>query len=73
MGIRAQVQHLKAYGSLDKLINQCVDPRFNLVSRGSAKYVEWLGKKENPTGSGWATSKNYGHDIVNMIKVLLNN
>lgn len=73
MGIRAQVQHLKAYGSLDKLINQCVDPRFNLVSRGSAKYVEWLGKKENPTGAGWATSKNYGHDIVNMIKVLLNN
>lgn len=72
MGIRAQVQHLKAYGSLDKLINQCVDPRFNLVSRGSVKYVEWLGKKENPTGSGWATSKNYGHDIVNMINVLLN-
>lgn len=72
MGIRAQVQHLKAYGSLDKLINQCVDPRFNLVSRGSAKYVEWLGKKENPTGSGWATSKNYGHYIVNMINVLLN-
>ena len=72
MGIRAQVQHLKAYGSLDKLINQCVDPRFNLVSRGSAKYVEWLGKKENPTGAGWATSKNSGHDIVNMINVLLN-
>ena len=72
MGIRAQVQHLKAYGSLDKLINQCVDPRFNLVSRGSAKYVEWLGKMENPTGAGWATSKNYGHDIVNMINVLLN-
>lgn len=72
MGIRAQVQHLKAYGSLDKLINQCVDPRFNLVSRGSAKYVEWLGKKENPTGSGWATSKKYGHDIVNMINALLN-
>lgn len=72
MGIRAQVQHLKAYGSLDKLINQCVDPRFNLVSRGSAKYVEWLGKKENPTGAGWATSKNYGHDIANMINVLLN-
>lgn len=72
MGIRAQVQHLKTYGSLDKLINQCVDPRFNLVSRGSAKYVEWLGKKENPTGAGWATSKNYGHDIVNMINVLLN-
>ncbi len=71
MGIRAQIQHLKAYGSLDGLTNQCVDPRFNLVKRGSAQYVEWLGIKENPNGYGWATSKNYGYDIVNMVKVLL--
>lgn len=71
MGIRAQIQHLKAYGSLDGLTNQCVDPRFNLVKRGSAQYVEWLGIKENPNGYGWATSKNYGYDIVDMVKVLL--
>ena len=71
MGIRAQIQHLKAYGSLDGLTNQCVDPRFNLVKRGSAQYVEWLGIKENPNGYGWATSKSYGHDIVNMVNVLL--
>lgn len=71
MGIRAQIQHLKAYGSISPLTNQCVDPRFNLVKRGSAQYVEWLGIKENPSGYGWATSKSYGHDIVNMVNVLL--
>lgn len=71
MGVRAQIQHLKAYGSISPLTNQCVDPRFNLVKRGSAKYVEWLGIKENPNGYGWATSKSYGHDIVNMVNVLL--
>ena len=71
MGIRAQIQHLKAYGSVSTLTNPCVDPRFNLVKRGSAQYVEWLGIKENPNGYGWATSKSYGHDIVNMVNVLL--
>lgn len=71
MGIRAQIQHLKAYGSISPLTNPCVDPRFNLVKRGSAQYVEWLGIKENPNGYGWATSKSYGHDIVNMVNVLL--
>lgn len=71
IGIRAQIQHLKAYGSLDGLTNLCVDPRFNLVKRGSAQYVEWLGIKENPNGYGWATSKSYGHDIVSMVNVLL--
>ena len=71
MGIRAQIQHLKAYGSISSLTNPCVDPRFNLVKRGSAQYVEWLGIKENPNGYGWATSKSYGHDIVSMVNVLL--
>lgn len=71
MGVRAQIQHLKAYGSISSLTNPCVDPRFNLVKRGSAQYVEWLGIKENPNGYGWATSKSYGHDIVSMVNTLL--
>lgn len=71
MGVRAQIQHLKAYASLAGLTNPCVDPRFNLVKRGSAQYVEWLGIKENPNGYGWATSKSYGHDIVSMVNTLL--
>ena len=70
-GIRAQIQHLKAYATTDSLVNACVDSRFGYVKRGSAPYVEWLGKKENPTGDGWATGANYGTDIVNRMSVLL--
>lgn len=70
-GIRAQIQHLKAYASTSPLKNACVDPRFNLVTRNTAPYVEWLGIQENPNGHGWASAKNYGYDIVGMVKVLL--
>ena len=69
-GIRAQIQHLKAYGSTEQLVNEQVDPRFHLVKRGVAPYVEWLGQKENPTGAGWASGVNYGYSIVSMIRVL---
>lgn len=30
-GIRAQIQHLQAYASTDKLQNRCVDPRYTYV------------------------------------------
>ncbi len=66
-GVRAQIQHLKAYGSKEPLKNACVDPRFDKVTRGSALYVEWLGIKENPQGLGWATGEGYGFSIVDMI------
>ena len=69
-GIRAQIQHLKAYGSAEPLKNACVDPRFGYVTRNSAPYVEWLGIKENPNGTGWASDAKYGYAIVNMINVL---
>ena len=63
-GIRAQVQHLKAYASKDSLNHDCVDVRFGYVNRGSAPYVEWLGIKENPNKAGWAASSEYGIDLV---------
>ena len=69
-GIRAQVQHLKAYASTAKLKNKCVDVRFEYVERNSAPYVEWLGIPDNPNGGGWAASENYGKDLVKMIKNL---
>ena len=69
MGVRAQIQHLKAYATsgLKKsdLKNACVDPRFIYVNKGVAPYVEWLGIQENPTGSGWATDVGYGYSIMN--------
>ena len=67
-GLRAQTQHLKAYACTDDLKNTCVDPRFKLVTRGCAKYVEYLGIKENPDGKGWATAEKYGYHIVELIK-----
>ena len=69
-GVRAQIQHLKAYANKEPLKNQQVDPRFHLVKRGTAKYVEWLGQQENPSGYGWATSSEYGKKILRLIKEL---
>ena len=67
-GIRAHIQHLKAYANSDSLKNECVDPRFGYVKRGTAPYVEWLGIQENPEGYGWATAKNYGFSIASMLE-----
>ena len=69
-GIRAQIQHLKAYATTDVLAQECVDDRYEYVTKGSAPYVEWLGQKENPKGYGWATDENYGYSIVEMIRVM---
>ena len=70
-GIRAHIQHLKAYANSKPLVNKVVDPRFRYVKRGSSPYVEWLGINENPSGVGWATAKEYGSSIVSMIRVLM--
>jgi hypothetical protein len=67
-GIRAQVQHLKAYASTDALKNACIAPRFRYVTRGCAEYVEWLGQKENPNGKGWAAGAGYGEKILSILK-----
>ena len=67
-GIRAQIQHLKAYATADALEQECGDDRYSYVKKGSAPYVEWLGQQENPEGLGWATGDNYGYDIVGMIE-----
>lgn len=55
-GVRAHIQHLKAYASHDRLRRRCVDPRFDLVRRGSAPCVQDLTKK-------WATDPEYGYKI----------
>jgi len=70
-GIRAQVQHLKAYASTDTLKNACIDPRNKYVTRGCAEYVEWLGQKENPDRKGWAAGVGYGEKIIAILKGIL--
>lgn len=68
-GVRAQIQHLKAYASKEPLVNDCIDPRFSLVLRGSAEFVEWLGAANNPNGCGWAVpGSGYGGTIVVLLE-----
>lgn len=71
LGIRAQIQHLKAYASTKALKNICVDPRFQYVARGCAKYVEWLGIQENPQGKGWAAGAGYGEKILVILNSII--
>lgn len=64
-GLRAQVQHLKAYASVLPLVNECVDPRFNLVTRGIAPNLEDLNGR-------WAVpGNNYGQEIRQMMDQML--
>ncbi len=56
LGIRAHIQHLKAYASFGKLHHKLVDPRFRFVKRGSIKKVDGL------SGKG-AADKRYGKKI----------
>lgn len=71
LGIRAQIQHLKAYATSEPLKGSCADPRYQYVKKGSAPYVEWLGIQENPSGSGWAAGKDYGSKILNILDQIL--
>lgn len=71
LGIRAQIQHLKAYASAEPLRNACVDDRFKYVRKGCAEYVEWLGQKENPSGFGWAAGESYGKKILRILGDIL--
>ena len=71
IGLRAQVQHLRAYADSSAtpqaLSHSLVDPRFTYVRKGSAVYVEHLGIQENPQRTGWATARSYGNDLASMI------
>ena len=60
-GIRAQIQHLKAYATKDALKNPCVDPRYKLVAKGSAPTVEGLSGK-------WAADTGYAGKILAIYK-----
>ena len=62
-GLRAQVQHLKAYGSTEPLKNPCVDERFKYVQRGVAPYVADLAGK-------WAMDTQYGVKLNKIIDKL---
>lgn len=66
-GIRAQIQHLKAYASEEPLNGVVVDVRFKYVTRGSAKVVEHLSIPNNPNKVGWANDKDYATKILSIL------
>jgi len=59
-GIRAHIQHLKAYASQEPVKSPLVDPRFSSVRRGTVTIVNQL------TGK-WATDPEYGQKISALI------
>ncbi|MBC8321605.1 MAG: glucosaminidase domain-containing protein [Bacteroidetes bacterium] len=62
-GIRAHIQHLKAYASTQELNNKLVDARFYLVKRGSVTHLGGL------TGK-WATDIKYDKKIRRLLNRL---
>ena len=59
-GVRAHIQHLKAYSSTEDLNGVLLDPRFHLVQRGSAKNV-------NDLAGRWAEDPKYGKKIISLL------
>ncbi|MBW4448963.1 MAG: N-acetylmuramoyl-L-alanine amidase [Spirirestis rafaelensis WJT71-NPBG6] len=62
-GVRAHIQHLKAYASLEPLVNEVVDPRFRFVTRGVAPTIDKLSGR-------WSADSQYGAKITAVIKRL---
>jgi len=63
IGVRAQIQHLKAYATTKPLVQPLVDPRFGLVKRGTAPLLGQL------TGR-WAEDINYDKKIMAILRRL---
>jgi hypothetical protein len=61
LGIRAQIQHLKAYASTKPLNKTCIDERFGLVSRGVSHTMGGLSGRWAVPGIG------YGDSIVKIL------
>ena len=59
IGVRAQIQHLKAYASEDPLNQELVNPRYRFVRRGSSPAIWGL-------AGTWAADPDYA-DKINVI------
>lgn len=63
LGVRAQIQHLKAYGGTQALRRALVNPRFGLVRRGSAPTLFDLARR-------WASDPEYGRKLWALLERL---
>jgi N-acetylmuramoyl-L-alanine amidase/Mannosyl-glycoprotein endo-beta-N-acetylglucosaminidase len=63
LGIRAHIQQLKAYASIDLLVQECVAPRFELVKRGIAPTMRQLNGR-------WSADAQYTIKISSVLRRL---
>jgi len=63
IGVRAQIQHLKAYGSQEPLKGELVNPRFRYVQRGRAPTYEGL-------AGTWAADRQYAVKLKSILERL---
>jgi hypothetical protein len=63
IGVRAHIQHLKAYASSAPLVQAIVDPRFGYVRRGIAPHLSQLSGR-------WSADLRYHHKILAMLRRL---
>ncbi|MDR1684822.1 MAG: glucosaminidase domain-containing protein [Elusimicrobiota bacterium] len=68
-GVRAQVQHLKAYASKELPSTKIVDPRFNMVA-GNPKLAA-AAKTWHDLAGKWAADPKYGDKIILIYNKLL--
>ena len=64
-GVRAHIQHLKAYATDAPLKQELVDPRYRYVRSGSSPTIKGL-------AGTWAADKNYAEKINNILERLYN-
>lgn len=63
-GVRAHVQHLKAYGSPEPPVEELVDPRYHYVEpKGRSPYIEGL-------SGTWAADPLYGRKLADLLDSL---
>lgn len=63
LGVRAHIQHLKAYANTEPVVQEIVDPRFRFVRRGAAPRVELLSGR-------WSADPQYGEKVLAILRRL---
>jgi len=63
IGVRAHIQHLKAYASQEPLVLRPVDPRFQYLRRGIAPRITQLNGR-------WSADMTYGQKILALVRRL---
>ncbi|WP_448574176.1 hormogonium tapered terminus morphoprotein TftA [Trichothermofontia sp.] len=63
LGVRAHLQHLKAYACAEPLVQEQVDPRFRFITRGVAPTIAALSGR-------WSADPQYGAKVLGILRRL---